>query len=56
MLQGLPLRNALRGGEANNRRRDNHPMDSVNSHAPTNQYAPTELGPDEMEYFEPGGR
>ena len=43
------------GGEANNRRRDNHPMDSVNSPAPTNQYAPTELGPDEMEYFEPGG-
>ena len=43
------------GGEANNRRRDNHPMDNVNSPAPTNQYAPTELGPDEMEYFEPGG-
>ena len=43
------------GGEANNRRRDNHPMDNVNSPAPTNQYAPTEIGPDEMDYFEPGG-
>ena len=43
------------GGEASNRRRDSHPMDSVNSPAPTNQYAPTEIGPDEMEYFEPGG-
>ena len=43
------------GGEANNRRRDNHPMDNVNSPAPTNQYAPTELGPDEVDYFEPGG-
>ena len=42
------------GGEANNRRRDNHPMDNVNSPAPTNQYAPTELGPDEVDYFEPG--
>ena len=43
------------GGEANNRRRDNHPMDNANSPAPTNQYAPTEIGPDEMDYFEPGG-
>ena len=42
------------GGEATNRRRDNHPMDNVNSPAPTNQYAPTELGPDEVDYFEPG--
>ena len=43
------------GGEAATRRRDNHPTDKINSPAPTNQYTPTELGPDEVDYFEPGG-
>ena len=47
--------NALRGGEATTRRRDNPPKDKVNSPAPTNLYTPTELGPDDMDYFEPGG-
>ena len=43
------------GGEATTRRRDNHPTDKINSPAPTNLYTPTELGPEDMEYFEPGG-
>ena len=43
------------GGEATTRRRDNPPKDKVNSPAPTNLYTPTELGPDDMDYFEPGG-
>ena len=43
------------GGDATTRRRDNPPKDKVNSPAPTNLYTPTELGPDDMDYFEPGG-
>ena len=42
------------GGEAANRHRDNPPNDKVNSPAPTHHYSPTELGPEEMAYFEPG--
>ena len=40
------------GGAAT--RRGVPPMGSANSPAPTNDYAPTELGPEEMNYFEPG--
>ena len=43
------------GGEAATRRPDYRPTDNVNSPAPTHQYAPAELGPDEVDYFEPGG-
>ena len=42
------------GGEATTRRRDNPPKDKINSPAPTNLYTPTELGPDELDYLEPG--
>ena len=42
------------GGAATGRRRGIPPMGTGNSPAPTNEYAPTELGPDEMNYFEPG--
>ena len=40
------------GGAAT--RRGVPPMGSANSPAPTNDYAPTELGQEEMNYFEPG--
>ena len=42
------------GGEATARRRDNPPKDKISSPAPTNLYTPTEVGPDDLGYLEPG--